>query len=112
MTGAGEFRSRVHVERQKKEADGAGGTRSIWRRQWSDIPARILPMRGGEEVKAGRLAMNSDFEITIRANPTTRLIKPTDRLVNARTGEVYEVKHIADLRGEDRELLLTSRSTK
>lgn len=112
MTGAGSFRDRVNVTRLKKQADGAGGTRTVFETKWSSIPAQILPMRGGEEVKGGRLASVSDFEITTRADSVTRLIVPTDRLVNTRTGVIYEVKHIADLKGENRELLFTCRSIK
>lgn len=111
MIGAGQYRHRVHVERQRAELDGAGGSRSVWRRQWSDIPARVLPMKGGEEVRDGRLKGDTNFEITIRANPTTNQIVPSDRLVNARTGAVYTVQHIADLKGDGRELLLTCRTT-
>jgi head-tail adaptor len=111
MIGAGEYRHSVHVDRQKKEADGAGGTRSAWRRQWSAIPARVLPLKGGELVRDGRTKGEAFFEITIRANPTTLQIVPSDRLLNARTGVVYDVQHIADLKGDGRELLLTCRTT-
>ena len=111
MIGAGQFKHMVHVERQRAELDGAGGSRSVWRRQWSSIPACVLPMKGREEVKDGRLKGEANFEITIRANPTTLQIVPSDRLVNARTGAVYDVQHIADLQGDSRELLLTCRTT-
>lgn len=112
MIGAGQYRDRVTVVRLKKQSDGAGGTRSVWEQKWSAFPAQILPMRGGEEVKGGRLASVSDFEITLRSDGASRQIVPTDRLVNARTGVIYEVKHIADLKGENRELLFTCRSVK
>ncbi|WP_295217325.1 head-tail adaptor protein [uncultured Brevundimonas sp.] len=107
MIPAGKFRDRVNAQRQTKASDGYGNTIAGWAPLWSGIAAYILPLRGGEEVRAGRLISKNAFEITLRQSPTTNKLAPSDRLVNARSGVVYEVRNIADLKGEGRDWLVT-----
>lgn len=109
---SGQYRDLVHVQRRTKTPDGYGNTEDAWVQKWASIPARVLPMRGGEEVKQARLAMVSNFEISLRANPTTKQITAGDRLVNARSKATYDILHIADLNGDGREFLLTCRTIK
>lgn len=104
MIAAGLLRDRITVQRKRTADDGYGNHTADWRNQWSAIPARVAPMKGGEQVRAARLSEVSPYEITIRSNPTTRLILPTDRLVNDRSKVVYEIKHVMEL---DNDLVLT-----
>lgn len=113
VTPAAEFRDRVDAIRETKVGDGYGNTRSgAWTVFAKGIAAKVSPLKGGEIVKAGRLAEESNFEVTVRGYSQTRAILPTDRLRNARTGVVYDIKHIADLTGDGREFLFTCRVTR
>lgn len=100
MIAAGLLKDRVNVERQRSQDDGYGNTLSDWRLKWSAIPAFVQPMKGGEQIRAARLAEDAPFEITIRSNPTTLQIMASDRLVNARSKLVYEIRHIMEHDGD------------
>lgn len=104
MIGAGLLKDRVNVERQRAQDDGYGNTVSDWRAKWSALPARVQAMKGGEQIRAARLAESAPFEITIRSNPATKQIMASDRLVNARSKVVYEIRHIME---HDGDLVLT-----
>lgn len=110
VTAAGAYRHTINVQRQAKVKDGYGNTKGTWKPLFQGVPAAITPMKGGEVVKAARLTSEASFEITVRANPSTKKIKTSDRVVNARTGAKYDVKNVAEL-VEGRELLLTCVST-
>lgn len=101
MIAAGKLRQLVTVERQRTVDDGYGNHTGEWRVRFASIPASVQPMKGGEQVRQARLAEVSPFEITIRRNPTTLQIEPSDRLVNVRSKTVYLIKHILDLDNGD-----------
>ncbi len=104
MIAAGKLRDLVTAERQRTVDDGYGNHTAEWRVRYASIPASVQPMKGGEQIRAARLAEVSPFEITIRRNASTLQIEPSDRLVNVRNKTVYQIKHILDLDGD---LILT-----
>lgn len=100
---AGELKSRLSVQRRRKVADdGLGNTAGPFATISSGIAARVLDTRGGEEVRQGRIAGISNFDITVRASEATRAIKTSDRLVDERTGRTFNIKWIGDLSGTGR----------
>lgn len=104
---AGDLNQRVSVIRQTKVSDGYGNTLSNWTMLASGIPAKVAPMKGGEEVRSRRLIDRSPVEVWVRSNSQTRAIRHSDRLVNARTGVTLEIRDIANLDGRDIDLLIT-----
>lgn len=104
----GGLRERVRVEARSPVSDGMGGTANTWQVVASDIPARIAPTRGGEEVRAARLSGIALFDIVVRSYEDTRLITTASRIVNERTGQTYNVKWVACLDERDRFLTMTT----
>ncbi|WP_374274439.1 head-tail adaptor protein [Brevundimonas sp.] len=105
---SGDLRGRVDVQRKANADDGYGNKRGAWATIHQGIPAKIAIMKGKEEVRAQRLASVSAVEIHVRATPITEAILPSDRLINARTGRAYDIRHIGDLEGLGRSLLITA----
>lgn len=104
---AGDLRERVTVQRRATTDDGFGNNVSEWTKLRDDIPAAISPMRGGEAVREQRLAAIAAFEIVVRSDSFTRTIKASDRLVNARSGQAYDIKSALNLDERDFWLTLT-----
>ncbi|MFC3079511.1 head-tail adaptor protein [Phenylobacterium terrae] len=107
---AGQLRERVRVQRRPNTSDGMGGTVDTWRTLVSDIPAKIGPTRGGEEVRANRLSGISHFDVWIRSDSTTRGITTADRLVDQRSGRTFNILWIGNLDEKNRFLTLTCES--
>ncbi|ULK98845.1 head-tail adaptor protein [Bradyrhizobium sp. I71] len=95
MTGAGELRHRVAFDRRESADDGYGNTQADYVQQfvvWAGVKARF----GGEEVMAARLSGQQPVTITVRRSSQTAQIKPDWRARDARTGEIYNIRSIAD----------------
>ncbi|AWM25970.1 head-tail adaptor protein [Sinorhizobium fredii] len=95
MTGAGDLREVIDMQRRAYEDDGYGngGYTGPFETQWS-APARIQILRGTETVMAGRLAGKQTLSITARWRPEFATIDSTWRAVNGRTGEEYNIRSI------------------
>ena len=81
MKGAGRFRRRVTFQQRAELANGA--------RQgpWVDVVTRradVLPLKGGESVKAQRLEGAQPVIITVRRDALTMSIDNSFRAVDAR----------------------------
>lgn len=106
------LRETVRIERRAAVDDGYGNVISGgWSSTASPIYAEIKPMRGREEVLAGKLSGTMPFEITLRwrsdlAEGVDRLTT-ADRVVNVRTGETYNIRSIENPDMRNRWLLLT-----
>lgn len=116
----GELRHAVRFERrpiadqggEDGDGDGAGnyeGERSILIGQRS---VRLLPLRGGEQVQAGRLTGIDAWELVVRSCSQTRLITPGDIAVNLRPGVIavsteFNIRSSLDLEGRGRWLVMT-----
>ena len=103
--GAGELRESVFFERRENVSDGYGNTVSgDFARLYppsGGVPAKIMPMRGGETVLAQRLAGTAMYEITVGNDSGLAGLLPSDRVVDARSGEIYNIRvHVnPDMRG-------------
>ena len=93
---SGELRSRVRIEArgasQSKYSSGAEPFSAIA----ADRPAKIAPLKGGEEVIAGRLQGVSVYEITVRDEAAFAAASTAWRIVDERTGEIFNIKHTAN----------------
>jgi head-tail adaptor len=91
--GSGALTERLAFLQQVEGDDGHGGVVVGWQEQFQE-PARLMPLRGGETVMAGRLQGTQPFVCTVRSSTRTRAVTPAWRAVNARTGTAYNIKAI------------------
>src|SRR4051794_4865085 len=110
MVAIGQMRARVRIEHRVAVDDGYGNTQGDWLTVMSGVPAKIGPLKGGEEVRSSRIAGFNNFDIVIRGNPTTAAITSEHRLVNERNGETYNIKWIGNFDERGRFLTLTCQS--
>ena len=115
---AGDLRHRIGVEERRSGPPDEFANPSILWTLVGTFWAHLRPLRGGESVKAARLAGRQVWVITLRRNAVTRRIQPDWRLRHAHDGRVFEitapiaetedrafVEITCEDRGEDMELL-------
>lgn len=103
MSAAGALRHRITVERRTAADDGFGNTVSdTWAAVISDVPAEIRPLRGDEGVEASKIEARGLFEVKVRQSSRTLQIAASDRIKDARTGQLMNVRYIEnpDIRGK------------
>lgn len=93
MTGAGDLRNRVVLQKQSQTSDGAGGVTTPWADQFV-VWAGYTHLRGGEGVLAGRLEGRHPQVVRVRASSQTRQITTDWRLRDRRTGSVFNIRDI------------------
>lgn len=91
MAGAGNLRERFTIRRRRQQDDGHGNTEGPWEDQFT-VWAGILYNRGDEGVLAARLTARQPAIMTVRNSAQARGILPSDRAVDARTGEIYNIR--------------------
>lgn len=92
MSSTGDLRERVTIQRNVAVPDWSGQPSAPdWRDQFT-IWAGIRFMRGGEAVIAARLTARQPAVLRIRNSAQARGILPSDRAVNARTGEIFNIR--------------------
>jgi len=94
-SGSGSLSERIAFLQQVEGDDGYGGVVVGWQSRFTE-PARLMPLRGGETVMAGRLQGTQPFVCTVRSSTRTRAITPAWRAVNARTGAAYNIKAVTN----------------
>ena len=108
---AGELKSRLSVQRRRKVADdGLGNTAGPFSTVTSGVAARVQDTRGGEEVRQGRIAGISNYDVVVRASEATRSITEADRFLDERTGRTMNIKWIGDLSNTGRFIYLACQS--
>lgn len=108
-TGAGELRERVGFQSPTEINDGAGNVTDGWETQFT-LAARLMPLRGGEAVMAGRLQGTQPYICTVRGCASIRMVTTAWQAVNVRTGAVYNIKAITnpDERGAMFDILMVA----
>lgn len=92
MTGGGDLRERFIVQRNVAVPDWTGHPgEPNWQDQFT-VWGGIQFMRGGEAVIAARLTARQPAIMTVRVSAQTKGILPTDRVKNARTGELFNIR--------------------
>ena len=90
-TGAGPLREVLIAQRREEVDDGYGNTEGAWEEQCR-FSASVEPRRGGEAVIAGRLQGAVTYIVTTRYSVAAAAVQPDWRLVDARSGQVYNIR--------------------
>jgi len=94
MTGGGDLRERFIVQRDTATPDWTGHPGAPnWQDQFT-VSGGIQFMRGGEAVIAARLTARQPAILTVRVSARTKSILPNDRVKNARTGELFNIREL------------------
>lgn len=95
---AGQLNRRVTIERRAISADAYGNTQGAWAALYSSLPAEIRPVKtnaaSAETVDAGSVVAVGLVEVKLRYSSRTRQILPSDRVIDARAGKVYDIRAI------------------
>lgn len=86
----GDLRARMTFAERQAVSDGYGNEVGAFVDQFT-VWARIMPLRAGEDVMAGRLTGTQPVIITVRQTEATRRIAAEWRATDARTGLVYAI---------------------
>ena len=107
---ASDLRDRVRLEMREEVDDGWGGTApGDWAAQF-ERNACILLSKGGETVIAARLQSVQPALIIVRFDTETATITPTWRLIETRSGTVYNIRTAADMERRRRFITLLCES--
>lgn len=88
----GELRQRVRFETQKATENELGELTGGWRPLVSGVAARLIPTKGGEDVRAARMSGTVTYDLVVRSTASTRSITAADRLVDERTGAIFAIR--------------------
>lgn len=92
MAVAQDLGARFVIQRDVATPDWSGHpSEPDWQDQFT-IWGGLQFMRGGESVIAARLTARQPAILTIRDSAQTRAIGPSDRVKNARTGEIFNIR--------------------
>lgn len=84
--------TRFVIQRDEATPDWSGHPgEPDWQDQFT-VWGNITFMRGGEAVIAARLTARQPAILTIRDSAQAKGIKPSDRVKNARTGEIFNIR--------------------
>lgn len=101
---AGALRDRVTFRR--RAADTSGERLGDWEVDTAfDMAARLAWIRGGEQTLQGRLQGVQPFVATVRTCAATRALDNGWSLLNARTGEAFNIQAIEPTKGAERAFL-------
>lgn len=93
---ASDLRDRVSLEKQEEVDDGYGGVTDQWVVQF-ERDACILLSKGGETVIASRLQSIQPALIIVRFDAETATITADWRLIETRSGTMYNIRTSADM---------------
>lgn len=106
--GRGELTARVRFEQRAVTANVGGVVREDWVAFCPSRRARLLPVRGGEQTIADRLAGVSAWVVDIPADSLVRQVTTDMRLIDERDeAHVYNIRSILDLDGQEAWRVLT-----
>jgi head-tail adaptor len=104
---AGELLDRVRFDRRGSGQNTGGVVSAAWETLIASRRARLLPVRGGEQVVAARIAGVSDWELVVRFDSATARLTADHRVVDLRDEtRIFDIKFVADLEGRRRWLVL------
>lgn len=93
---ASDLRDRVSLEKQEEVDDGYGGVTGQWVAQ-CERDACILLSNGGKTVIASRLQSIQPALIIVRFDAETATITAAWRLIETRSGTLYNIRTAADM---------------
>lgn len=84
-TRTGDLNHRITFQQPALVPDGFGGQQDGWEDVFA-YPARMMPLKGGEGVMAGRLQGTQPYVCTIRSSTDSRQVTPAWRAYDTRRG--------------------------
>lgn len=102
MMNSGNLFEKFAFEGPVEVADGYGGVIQGWTDP-VEVRAAIQYLRGGETVQAARLQGKQPAVLRVRNSTTLRLVDPSWRARDTRTGVVYNIRSV--VRSDDRRWL-------
>lgn len=105
--GAGKLDRRFRFERRQAIDDGHGNSVGEFVHQFT-VAANMVFLRGGEGVLAARLAAKQPAILTIRDSVAARSIAAEWQAVDARSGEVFNIRENPKLSDGYLEMLVES----
>lgn len=109
MRPAGPLREKVYIEKRGVMGDdGYGNVVEGWEKiRPETFAANIRPMRNDESSISGANEGTQNWEITLRWHSLTKDLCHAHRVINARTGETFNVLGEADYTQKRRSIKLT-----
>lgn len=111
----GALRSIVRFDRRARLTDDEDGQpQGDWQEFIASRRCELLPTRGGELTVGDRLAGRSSFDLKCRADPDTKLIRPSDRAVDITDPDnprIFDIKFAEAMDGHQRWMLMQLEST-
>lgn len=93
MIRAGDLTERVRFEKRSTSSDGGGGVTTGFAPQFV-VWGKFTHLRGGETVLAARLAGVHSLVVLVRRSSQTEAVDTAWRLVDVRTGKIYNIRDI------------------
>lgn len=90
--GAGDLRGRFDFQKHSIADDGFGNPTVGEFQTVFSAAGRLIPLRGGETVLAGRLLGQQTYALSIRSSIQARTVTTDWRVIDARTGRIYQIK--------------------
>lgn len=100
MPGAGDLNRRLTFTCRAAKDDGYGNVQSGEFEPAFSLSAAVVPLKGGEQVIASRLAGMQPVVIKVRWCRQSRLIGSGWQAVDARSGETFDITSAADMDGK------------
>ena len=110
MATTGSRRRRLRFERKATTDDDFGNRRGAFGPLCGPLWARLTPLLGGEEVMADRLAGVQPYAASLRGCAALAGVKTSDRAVDDRTGEPFDITAISNPDGRGAELIFLLKS--
>lgn len=111
MAGAGPLRERVRFQRRRPDVDQFGNVEGEWA-TLAERAAQIRPMRGSEQVLAGKLEGRAPVEIVVRWDTLlgagVTALTTDDRAIDLRNGTVWNIRAIENRDQRHKYLTITA----
>jgi|GEM_PF-3345928 len=104
---AGRFKDRITFQRRATASGLYQADGQSWSDVATDVAAWIKPLSGKEELIAERLQGVHAAVITVRDEAALASISTAWRILDTRTSDVFDIKHIAKNDFHDRFLTIT-----
>lgn len=91
---SGQLREKIKIQRRSSVSDGAGNFVSDWADLYTGIPARVVPLRGGESIISAKLHGTAIVEVHVRYSSDMASVTTDDRIVDERSGVSYNIRLI------------------
>jgi SPP1 family predicted phage head-tail adaptor len=91
---AGKLRERVRFAKRTDSDDGYGNVNAEFVTRFT-AAARIMPLRGGEDVMAARLAGKQPMLITVRRSVAALEVTTDWQATDARNGAIYNIRTVS-----------------